>query len=175
MRSGGYIRRVSHHPTTNVDLNLPSPLVPFMQNLLPIRVDGRTPVIIDIFVSDNQSNYFTERDNISITVEFSSEVTFSGGPPVLALSLGGPHLREAPYVSGNESNKLKFNYTVAVGDSSPSSPILCRMLCVSSGCVQGVSTEGYLQQYSSSPNLDADLTLPFPTYGKNITLNILMD
>ena len=164
--NGGYIKRVSRHPSTNADLKLPSPNAPFQEHLFPIQVDGKTPVITDIFISNQQSNAFKEGDNISITVEVSSEVAFIGGPPVLAILAGGKYLREAPYSSGNTSNVLKFNYSVVPGDISPPSPISCRMLCVSSGCVQGVSSEGYIKQYSSNLILDADINIPFPKYGK---------
>ncbi len=163
---GGYIRRVSYHPSTNANLNLPSPLLPLQQNDSVLQIDGRVPTILDVYLSDGKSNHFVERDDILISVKFSSEVSFIKGPPVLAMLIGGEYLKEAPYFSGNRSSVLEFIYTVRVGDSSPPAHIECRMLCVSSGCVEGVSTEGYIKQYSSKSTLDVDLSLPFPKYGK---------
>ena len=165
-KSSGYIRSASDHPSTNANLTFPFHDMPFVQNGAPIQVNGRIPVINEIFVSGNQSSFFKEREDILITVKFSSEVMFIVGPPVLSVSIGKQYFTEASYFSGNQSDTFQFSYSVAVGDMSPPAPIACRMLCVSSGCVQGVSTEGYIKQYSSNSSLDADLALPFPNHGK---------
>lgn len=162
----GYIRQRSHNPTTDANLTLPSPRELFPQNSSNIQIDGRTPAIVDIFVSDGQSSEFIQGNNLLITVEFSSEATFHGGPPVLWISIGAHIFGEASYISGDKSTSFEFIYSVAVGDLSPPNPFLCRMLCVSSGCVEGVSTEGYIKQYSSISSLDADLTLPLSSHGK---------
>ncbi len=165
--SSGYIRHQSSHPSLDVDLALPSADSPFQFNVSRIQVDGRTPLITDVFVSEGQAYEFEERDVINISVQFSSEIAILGGPPVLAVSIGNNRFREAPYFKGNNSISLEFQYIVKVGDMSPLHHITCRMLCVSSGCLEGVSTEGYIKQASSNPVLNADLTLPYPSHSKS--------
>lgn len=162
----GFIRRHSHNPSTNAELELPFPDSPFLQQSSAIQVDGRIPVVTDIFVSGNESIIFKERENILISVEFSSEVIVLGGPPVLAVSIGDKYPVEAPYIAGNRSKIFQFLYSVAVGDMSPPFPLACQMICVATGCVQGVSHEGYIKQYSSNSSLDANLDLPHPKNGE---------
>lgn len=164
---GGYVRRDSSHPSTDASVILPFPNSPFLHHhMVPVQVNGRVPVITEIFLSNNETLILKESDTIIISVEFSSEVIFTHGPPVLAVSIGKKYLVEAKYVSGNRSNIFQFEYIVTLGDSSPSFPITCQMVCVAEGCVDGASKEGYIRQYSSKPILDADLNLPYPKYGK---------
>lgn len=129
-----------------------------------IQIDGRVPRITKLFIGDNQGTLFKQRDRLLISVEFTSEVTFQSGPPVLAISIGKEYLTEASYVSGNQSKTLIFMYVIRVGDSSVSFPIMCHMLCVAAGCAHGVSNEGYITQYSSISSLDADMTLPSSSF-----------
>lgn len=166
--SSGYIRHLSDNPSLDVKLSLPPTDSPFQLGGSVLKIDGRTPLIISIFINDDQVNNFKENDGILISVEFSSEVTILNGKPALAIAIGDT-FREAPYIRGNASTTLEFQYEVKLGDMSPPNDISCRMLCVSSGCLDGVSTEGYIKQYSLHPSLDANLKLPYPSYG---TINL---
>ena len=162
--SSGYIRHFSSNPSLDVELSLPSTDSPFQSGGSVLKIDGRTPLITSIFINDDQVNNFKENDAIVISVEFSSKVAILNGKPALAIAIGDI-FREAPYIRGNSSTTLEFQYEVKLGDMSPPNNIFCRMLCVSSGCLDGVSTEGYIKQYSLNPSLDASLKLPYPSNG----------
>jgi hypothetical protein len=163
METGASIRRKSTYPTT--DVNVTMPLSKMMPEDVPLSVDGQSPHVTDIYFVPGQSGrIFKEKENISIAIEFDSNVTVIKGPPALLVGSNDQY-REAHYVSGNKSSHIFFNYTIDIGDSSPPSSIFCKMICVASGCFEGVSREGYIMQHSSNPMAGADLSLPASRHG----------
>ena len=162
--TGASIRRKSTYPTTNVNVTIP--MSNFMFGDFHLSVDGQIPFVKDIyFVSGQTGKVFKEKENVSIAVEFDSNVIVRKGPPVLIVGSDDQY-REALYISGNKSSHIFFNYTVAIGDYSPPSILFCKRICVASGCLQGVSREGYILQYSSNPMAGVDLSLPSTREGK---------
>ena len=160
METDGFIRRKSTNPTTGANVTIPPFTLITTSNGSDISVDGQVPHVVDIFFVPGQSGrVFKKKENISIAIDFDSRVILKEGPPVLLIGRKDSY-REAFYVSGNRSSCIIFNYTVEIGDSSLSSSIFCKMICVASGCLEGVSREGYILQYSSKPVAAADLSLP---------------
>lgn len=66
--------------------------------------------------SQTPDGSYKEGDTIDIDVEFNGEVTVSG-TPTLSLETGDTD-RKANYISGSNSNVLKFRYTVNLTDNS---------------------------------------------------------
>ena len=82
------------------------------------RVDRVVPVILRVAItSDAGSNgSYTTDDVIRVEVEFNVAAYVTGAAPVLELSIGSA-LRQAVFVEGSGTAKLKFEYTVEAGDT----------------------------------------------------------
>jgi len=79
-----------------------------------IVIDTTAPAVTG--VTSSASGGYNIGDTISITVNFTEDVTVSGSPRLLLET--GTTDREAVYVSGSGSNTLTFTYTVQAGDES---------------------------------------------------------
>lgn len=124
-----------------------------------IRIDGKRPVISEVFVTYGQEGKVYEKDDAFIVaVKFSCPVVIIKGPPVMIINAGSGY-KEADYFSGNNTSTIHFQYIVEIGDKSPEF-LKVTMLCIATGCFEGSSNEGYIRQLSSTPILNADLTLP---------------
>ncbi len=157
-----FIRRDSTLAVTDVNRTIPWSS---MSNLPEIEIQGKRPEIEQIKYSAGQDGkIFVHGDEISIDVQFSSTVVVRDGPPVLILNAGSELYYEAIYNGGNQTTALVFKYSIQPGDRTSS--ILCSRVCVSSGCLEGVSNEGYILQMSANPTSDASLQLPGRDYRK---------
>ena len=83
------------------------------------RVDRVVPVILKVAItSDAGSNgSYTTDDVIRVEVKFNVAAYVTGTAPVLELSIGSA-LRQAVFVDGSGTAKLKFEYTVEAGDTA---------------------------------------------------------
>lgn len=156
-----YIKRDSTTPVTDANIVIPWSWV----NEIPtIQIDARAARIVAIKCASGQDgNTFSRGEDIFIEVHLSSPIVIYEGPPVLIVHAGGGY-NEAVYNAGNQTSLLTFKYTIITGDGT--SPLVCNMLCVASGCLEGVSREGYILQMSTNPIYDADLELPGNKIGK---------
>ncbi len=151
-----FVRRDSTFPVKRVNSTIPWGII---SDLPKIAIAGKTPTIKTITYSAGQDRRnLVSGDKLLIDVQFSSPVVLFRGPPVLIANAGSHTYNEALYIAGNESETLTFEYVVRPGDGS--SPVSCTMLCVASGCLEGASNEGYIQQKSASPIANADLVFP---------------
>lgn len=152
--TGASIFHESTYPVSAADLNFGSFDVP------SIRIDGRKPFIKDIYIANGQDGaaVYGKDDEFLVAVNMSCPVVVAKGPPVLIIDAGSGY-KEANFTSGNNTSTLLFQYIVEIGDRS-SEFLKVKMLCIASGCLDGSSNEGYIQQLSSRPSLNADLTLP---------------
>ena len=84
---------------------------------------------------------------VNVTVGFDEPVRYSGGPPSLALDVGG-EAREAAYASGSGTSELVFSYTVRAGDYEDDL-----------GYLGAGALSGRIADLAANP---ANLTLPAP-------------
>jgi ELWxxDGT repeat protein len=134
-----------------IDATLTLPVLGSAQSLggsKNIAIDTIVPTVTTISSSTPDSAYTTGQV-IPITVQFSEIVNVTGTPQ-LTLDIGGVG-RALNYTSGNGSNTLTFNYTVASGDTAADLDYLSTTALTFNG--------GTIKD---SANNDATLTLPAP-------------
>ncbi len=107
--------------------------------------------------SPKTDGIYTETDVIDITVRFSNNVNVTGAPSLLIET--GTTDRTAPYLSGNGTNILTFQYTVLSGDSSSDLDyVSSSALSLNGGSITGAIG-------------DATLILPIPGQAGSLSAN----
>jgi len=163
------VRRMSDIPTTQAKLELP---LPGSGNSISdssfIQIDGKRPKIVNIsFESGYEGRTYSTGDILPIIITFSAPVTIFGGPPVFVLITGNGE-REIPYVEGNNSTALKFEYQVKLGDDTSSVSYKYHStdtLCVSSGCLIDFDDDNANGMYQFSTNSTMEALLKVPLVG----------
>lgn len=122
-----------------------------------ITIDGVPPTVQSISVTSAPAVSVSRGDSVTIVVSFSARVVVNttNGSPSIQMAVG-EYNRLAVYSSGNETLALTFIYTVSLGDTAPLG-IDYRSI---NALVLGGAT---IRRFSSSPTLDAFLTLPIPS------------
>ncbi|ETO79672.1 hypothetical protein F444_05651 [Phytophthora nicotianae P1976] len=127
-----------------------------LANNAQLTIDGLPPTVTRISVSSAPSTTVTRGDEVVIGISFSALVTVdtTKGTPTLLMDVGS-YNRQAVYKSGNGSLSLLFSYIVSLGDTAPNGVnYRSRSALVLNGAT--------IRRTSSSPTLDAYLTLPDP-------------
>lgn len=163
----GYVRRKSHSPTTDANLDISH--ITSIANNYDIVIDGVRPHLLELsFAESDHGNVFNRGDIITLLVEFSAPVVVNeSSPPLLGLFVG-INARWATYSSGSGTSTLTFSYQVVVGDSSslPSNFQYRRLCFENKDC--STDTEGLLVRLSETLELDADLSTNFSEQGIQI-------
>lgn len=95
-----------------------------------VLVDAVPPTILAITLPADGS--YRVGDLMDFVLEFSEPVAVSGSPKLaISLTTGGPS--QAVYVSGSETNKLLFRYTVKNGESAMNGIQLASEISLSGG------------------------------------------
>ncbi|GAA0558101.1 Ig-like domain-containing protein [Chitinophaga japonensis] len=82
-------------------------------NTLSLDYDGTAPAVISVNVPANGT--YSSGDALTFTVNYSENVTLSGGTPSIPLTIGTATV-QAAYTGGTGSNALTFSYTIQDGD-----------------------------------------------------------
>lgn len=159
-----YIRRFSTYPQVDAVSTLPTPGSSLsLSASYSIVVDGIRPTVLSVGfeLGFEGKTYFTG-DTVHIAITFSAPVIILGGPPVISILTGNGKERQVPYVYGNNTSTLVFEYLVQLGDYSNCLAYkydASGALCVSEACPI-VSIEDRILQLSSNSSLDVLLSMP---------------
>ena len=86
---------------------------------LTVTEDLTSPTVSSVAITSAtgiQNSTLNEGDTVSVTVTMSEAVTVTGGPPQLALNIGGATV-QASYASGSGTSQLVFTYTIQTGQT----------------------------------------------------------
>ena len=161
---GSYIRRLSTNPIANADRKLPligSPTS--LSASASIVVDGIRPEIVSVgFEAGFEGKTYFTGDIVLITVSFSAPILVIGGPPVITILTGNGNERQIPFIYGNQTSTLVFEYKVQLGDFSNYLAYKYDTdiaFCSSETC-NATNETSQILQLSSNSSLEALLTLP---------------
>ncbi len=133
--------------TNNADLTLPAPGgVGSIADDKAVVIDTNGPTVTAVSSAKPDGSY-DAGEVIDIVVDFSENVSLSGGMPYLELNSGA----NAYYLSGNGSSSFTFRYTVGAGENSTD----LDYVATTSFNLNGSAIKDFIGN-------DADLTLPTP-------------
>ena len=170
-----YIRRKATVPT--LDANISTAAVYHSGNSLGqnsnIQLNGFQPIVTKVtiiqVVQAFPGKYLYPDDIVIIRLTYSTRV-LSVCSPVLLID-AGTFTREAPLISGNQTQYLDFRYTVETGDKNPNGIKLSYSnpppFCSTSGCSKFPSYCGIFANATTS-QYAADLGIPY-TIGRQAT------
>ena len=161
----GSVRRKSHTPTTDANLNISH--ISSIADNYDIVIDGARPQLLDVsFVEGDQGNTFARGDTLAILVQFSAPVVVNESSPPLSGLMVGANERWATYSSGSGTSTLTFSYHVVVGDSSLlPSEFKYQRFCNQSRQDCSNNTNGLVVRLSATLELEADLNAGFSDQG----------
>ncbi len=130
-----------------------------------LQIDTRAPTISSIVTSGpgitNGAGDLNAGDTVTLTVNFSENVTVAGGTPTLTLNDGGI----AHYASGSGTNALTFTYQVAPGQNTPDLTVTGLVLGTGATIADGAGNAAVLSGAVRNPAgiLKIDTTAPTVT------------
>lgn len=127
-------------------------------------VNGDAPYIVSVTSPPNKTYYKDEL--ISLTVEFSEEITITGTPTV-TLNIGGVS-RLASYLSGSGTKSIVFGYIVQSGDADGDGIVISDRVNLSGATLKNSANADAILSMTSplTPNVRVDGSFPLIT---NIT------